>query len=516
MFLRGRVSGVHPDWRDRLSWGLQSTFLAEETMNVSDLTLSNLDEFFPPDFTQEQLAKAKTAFLKELSLTCHKFYGGKVSTMPKAGIYGFNWFNVWYTPGVASVSTAIRDNHDASFELSNRGNFVAVVTDSTRVLGDGDCSPSGGLGVMEGKAFLLKYLGGVDAVALCVNSYNKAGKHDPDKIIDFVKMVEPSFGAINLEDISQPNCYKVLDTLREECDIPVWHDDAQGTGSVTLAGLINALRVVGKEISKVRIVLYGAGASNTTIARLIIAAGGDPDKMVMFDTKGSLHKGRDDVKGDKAFYRKWELCEATNPGRIDTIEKAMDGADVLIALSKPGPDEVKPAWIRKMGSKPIVFACANPVPEIYPYAAKEAGAYIVATGRGDFPNQVNNSMGFPGILKGALVVRARKITDEMAIAAAYSIANFAEKKGIHPDYIMPTMDETDLFAQEAADVAMMAIKNGVARRVMDHKTVFEKTLQDIREARAAMDLLMKNDFIKTPGIEMVEAAVKKAVELVKK
>ncbi|MBP1607242.1 MAG: malate dehydrogenase (oxaloacetate-decarboxylating), partial [Acidobacteria bacterium] len=297
-------------------------------MKTPDLTLSNLDTLFPADFTQEQLAKAKTVFLKELARTCHRFYGGKIVTMPKAGIYGFNWFNVWYTPGVSIVSTSIRDNPDVSFELSNRGNLVAVVSDSTRVLGDGDCTPSGGLGVMEGKAFLMKYLGGVDGVALCVNSYNKDGKHDPDKIIDFVKMAEPSFGAINLEDISQPNCYKVLDTLREECEIPVWHDDAQGTGSVTLAGLINALRVVGKELNQVRIVFYGAGASNTTIARLILMAGGDPEKMVMFDTKGSLHKGRDDVKADKAFYRKWELCEQTNPGRIDTIEKAMTGADV--------------------------------------------------------------------------------------------------------------------------------------------------------------------------------------------
>jgi malate dehydrogenase (oxaloacetate-decarboxylating) len=485
-------------------------------MNMPDLTLSNLDKLFPADFTQEQLAKAKTVFLKELARTSHRFYGGKIMTMPKAGIYGFNWFNVWYTPGVSIVSTSIRDNPDVSFELSNRGNLVAVVSDSTRVLGDGDCTPSGGLGVMEGKAFLMKYLGGVDGVALCVNSYNKDGKHDPDKIIEFVKMVEPSFGAINLEDISQPNCYKVLDTLREECEIPVWHDDAQGTGSVTLAGLINALRVVGKELSQVAIVLYGAGASNTTIARLILMAGGNPEKMVVFDTKGSLHKGRDDIKADKAFYRKWELCEQTNPDRIGSIEKAMTGADVLIALSKPGPDTVKPDWIRRMGKKPIVFACANPVPEIYPYAAKEAGAHIVATGRGDFPNQVNNSLGFPGILKGALLVRARKITDEMAIAAAYSVANFAEKKGIHPEYIMPTMDETDVFAQEAADVAMTAIKNGVARRELDRTTVYNKTLADIHEARAAIDVLMKNDFIKAPAIEMLETAVLKAVEAVKK
>lgn len=479
-----------------------------------DLSLSNLDESFPEDFSQEQLAKAKTVFLKELARSTHQFYGGKMMSVPKAGIYGFNWFNVWYTPGVSAVSTTIRDDNDTSFELSNRDNFVAVVSDSTRVLGDGDCTPPGGLGVMEGKAFLMKYLGGVDAVALCVDSYNGNGEHDPDKIIDFVKMLQPSFGAVNLEDISQPNCYKVLDTLREACDIPVWHDDAQGTGCVTLAGLINALRIVGKEIDKVKIVFYGAGASNTTIARLIIQAGGDPEKIMMFDSKGGLHKGREDLKADRRFYRKWELCEQTNPKLIEEIEVGMKDADVLIALSKPGPDVVKPSWIQAMGTKPIVFACANPVPEIYPYAAREAGAYIVATGRGDFPNQVNNSLGFPGILKGALTVRARKVTDRMAIKAAYAVANFAEKRGINPDYIMPTMNETEVFAYEAADVAMEAIKNGVARIEHDWQTVYDKTLKGIMDARETMDLLMKNGFIKEPNIELLEEAVQKAVDAV--
>lgn len=484
-------------------------------MKKPDLKLSNLNELFPDNFTQEQLAKAKTIFLKELALLIHRFYGGKIITVPKAGIYGFNWFNVYYTPGVSKISTTIRDDNDTSFELSNRGNLVAVVSDSTRVLGDGDCTPPGGLGVMEGKAFLMKYLGGVDAVALCINTRDAKGESDPDKIIDFVKMAEPSFGAVNLEDISQPSCYKVLDTLRESCDIPVWHDDAQGTGCVTVAGLINALRVVGKEIGKIKIVMYGAGASNTTIARLTIMAGADPENIILFDTKGSLHKGRDDVKADPAFYRKWELCEQTNPKRITDIMEAMKDADVLIALSKPGPDTVKPEWIRQMGTKPIVFVCANPVPEIYPYAAKEAGAYIVATGRGDFPNQVNNSMGFPGILKGALMVRARKITDEMAIAAAYSLANAAQNKGIHPDYIMPTMEETEVFASEAADVAMEAIKNGVARKTLTRDEVYQKTLHDILEARKILDILMTNNIVRTPDLVLLEKAVQTAIDSVK-
>ncbi|MCD6117504.1 NADP-dependent malic enzyme [bacterium] len=480
-----------------------------------DMSISNIDSLFPSGFTQEQIAKGKTVFLKELSLRAHKFYGGKMMTIPKAGIFGFNWFNVWYTPGVSKVSTIIRDDNDMSFPLSNRSNFVAVVSDSTRVLGDGNCTPPGGLGVMEGKAYLMKYLGSVDGVALCVDSCNGKGEHDPQKIIDFVKMLQPSFGAVNLEDISQPNCYKVLDTLREECNIPVWHDDAQGTGCVTLAGLINALRIVKKDIGKARIVFYGAGAANTTIARLIIAAGGNPQNMILFDSKGSLHKGRSDIEADKRFYRKWELCQRTNPDKITTILEAVKGADVLIAVSRPGPDVVKKEWIKNMGDKPIVFACANPVPEIYPYAAKEAGAYIVATGRGDFPNQVNNSLGFPGILKGALTVRAKKITDNMAIAAAYAIANFAEKKGLSPDYIMPTMDETEVFAHEAADVAMQAIKDGVARIGMDRETVFNNTLKDIQETRAMIDMLMKEKFIKTPDISMLEEALNTAIDAVK-
>ncbi|MFP4023875.1 MAG: NADP-dependent malic enzyme [Thiohalospira sp.] len=484
-------------------------------MSKIDLSLKNLEELFPADFSQEQIAKAKTLFLKQLALLSHKFYGGKIQTLPKAGIYGFNWFNVYYTPGVSKISTTIRDNNDASFELSNRGNMVAVVSDSTRVLGDGDCTPPGGLGVMEGKAYLMKYLAGVDAVALCVDSYNKKGEHDPDKIIDFVKMLQPSFGAVNLEDISQPNCYKVLDTLREECDIPVWHDDAQGTGSVTVAGLVNALRIVDKELKDVKIVLYGAGASNATIARLILQAGADPENMILFDSKGGLHKDRSDIEKDTRFYRKWELCQQTNPKKIDDPEEALKGADVLIALSKPGPGVVKPEWIKGMGTKPIVFACANPVPEIYPYAAKEAGAYIVATGRGDFPNQVNNSLGFPGILKGALLVRARKITDEMAVKAAYSMANYAEKNGINPDYIMPKMDETEMFAYESADVAMEAIKNGVARTKLSWDDVFKKTMDDIKQTRSTIDMMMQHDFIQQPDMKLLEEALKFAVDQVK-
>ncbi len=483
-------------------------------MKEFDLTLNNLGDLFPDDFSEEQIAKAKTIFLKELAYRMHKFYRGKMMTVPKAGLYGFNWFNVWYTPGVSRVSTTIRDNNEAAYELTNKGNLIAVVSDSTRVLGDGNCTPPGGLGVMEGKAFLMKYLGGIDAVALCINNRDADGNPDPDKIIDFVKMAEPSFGGINLEDISQPNCFKVLDTLRKECSIPVWHDDAQGTGCVTLAGLLGALEVVGKKLEDVRIVFIGAGASNTTIARLIITAGGDPEKMVMFDSSGSLSADREDIRADKRFYRKWELCQATNPEKFRTHAEAIKGADALIAVSRPGPGLIPKEWIRSMARDPIVFACANPVPEIYPYEAKEAGATIVATGRGDFPNQVNNSLGFPGILKGALLVRARAITDGMAVAAARSLANFAGRRGFTPDYIIPTMDEADVFPEEAADVAMQAIKDGVARRVITREQAVNEARADIMEARKLVHSLMEQGFIKEPPAELIRESVKLAIDSV--
>ncbi|HOT90138.1 MAG TPA: NADP-dependent malic enzyme [Anaerolineae bacterium] len=480
-------------------------------MTELHLTLDNLDDILSGQLTEEKIARAKTLFLKRLAEQAHRFYRGKMQTVPKAGVFGFNWFNVWYTPGVSQISTTIRDDNDASYELSNRGNYVAVVSDSTRVLGDGDCTPPGGLGVMEGKSFLMKYLGGIDATALCIDSRDAQGQHSADKIIDFVKMVQPSFGAINLEDISQPNCFKVLDTLRAECDIPVWHDDAQGTACVTLAGLINALKLADKPISEAKMVFLGAGASNTTIVRIIIEAGGNPDNIVVFDSRGGLHRDRKDIQADTRFYRKWEICEQTNPRLIADFDDAMKGADVLIAASTPGPGVVKPESVRLMAPKSIVFACANPVPEIYPYAAKEAGAYIVATGRGDFPNQVNNSLGFPGILKGALLVRARGISDGMTIAAARSLATFAEQRGIDPENITARMDEPDVFPHEAADVAMQAVAEGLARITLTREEAFAQAAHDITQARAMIEHLIATGFIQKPPQAMLQEALEWAI-----
>lgn len=481
-------------------------------MEPLKLDLSNLSEVFPDEFTPEQRAEAQTLFLKKLSEDAHRFYRGKIQILPRAGVYGFNWFGVWYTPGVSRISTTIRDDQDASLHLTCRGNMVAVVSDSTRVLGDGDCTPPGGMGVMEGKAFLMKFLGGVDAVPLCMDSRGADGRPDARRIIDFVKMVQPSFGAINLEDISQPNCFQVLDELREACDIPVWHDDAQGTACVTLAGSLNALKLAGKKLSEARIVMLGAGASMTTIARLLMADGADPAKLVLFDSRGSLHAGRTDIAADARYYRKWELCQSTNPQRFASEAEAIAGADVLLGASTPGPDTIKPAWIRSMADRAIVFACANPVPEIYPHAAKAAGAFIVGTGRGDFPNQVNNSVCFPGILKGALLVRARKITDAMAIRAAHSLADFAERKpDFGPEHVMPTMDDVEVFAHTAADVAMQAISDGVARVPLSRDEVFAAALSDIHQARDLFQMTMAQGFIPEPPLALLEQALAWAV-----
>ena len=471
-------------------------------------TLENLDDSFPKSFTKEQIAKAKTMYYKELAIEMHKFYQGKMQTLPKAGIWGFNWFNVWYTPGVSSVSTSIRDDTNASFELSNRGNLVAVVSDSTRVLGDGDCSPSGGLGVMEGKALLMKYLADVDAVALCIDNRDSTGEADPQKIIDFVKMVSPSFGAINLEDISHPNCYKVLDELRETCNIPVWHDDAQGTACVILAGIFNSLKLVKKRLEDCKIVLLGAGASNTTVSRFLFLSGADPKKTILFNSKGGLHKNRDDIKSEKRYYQQWELCENTNPDCINDISIAMKGADILIALSTPGPDIVKPEWIKSMNKKSIVFVCANPIPEIYPYAAKEAGAFIVATGRGDFPNQVNNSLGFPGILKGTLLTRAKKITDNMAIAAAKALADFLSADYLSPEYILPLMTDSEVYAHVSEAVAQQAIKERVHRINFLPGEVREIALKQILATRSLIEKIE----IPEPPLDLLQNVLERVID----
>jgi malate dehydrogenase (oxaloacetate-decarboxylating) len=368
---------------------------------------------------------------------------------------------------------------------------VAVVSDGTRVLGLGDIGPKAGLPVMEGKALLYKYLGGVDAWPIMLDT------KDPDKIIETVLMLQPGFGGVNLEDLSQPKCFRILDTLRARAEIPVWHDDQQGTATVTLAGLINALKIVGKKLEQARIVFVGSGASNVACSRLIFASGATPGLCLMVDSKGILHKGRSDLELRRAeFVDKWKLCQTTNlEGRMGGIPEALVGADVVIALATPGPNVLRKEWVRSMAQDAIVFACANPIPEIWPWDAREAGAAVVATGRSDFPNQVNNSLGFPGIFRGALDVRAKTITDEMCLAAAHALADMAAERGLTADYILPTMDEWEVFPREAAAVAVKAVEQGLARVTTTYDQAFENAARMIRRARELTKTMMEEGFI---------------------
>jgi len=442
-----------------------------------------------PVSTEELLAKAKKPAADAMRL--HPFYRGKVQTALRCRVRDFDDFAIWYTPGVAAPCRAIEKDPELVYEYTSKWNTVAVISDGTRVLGLGDIGPKAGLPVMEGKALLYKYLGGVDAVPIMLNT------KDPDKIIDTVLMLQPAFGGVNLEDIAQPKCFRILDTLRDQAEIPIWHDDQQGTASVTLAGLINALKVVGKKIENARIAFIGAGASNVACARLIFAYGAEPANCVMVDSKGILGKHRKDIFDRRRDYiQKWRMCQVTNRAELQgDMPEAIAGADVVIALSQPGPGTIKPEWIKKMAKHGIVLAMANPIPEIWPWEAKEAGAAVVATGRSDFPNQVNNSLGFPGIFRGTLDVRARTITDEMAIAAAEALAGMAENKGLDDEHILPTMDDWEVFPHEAAAVAMKAIEQGIARIQTTYDEELERASEMIRSARSMTKLLMDEGFI---------------------
>jgi malate dehydrogenase (oxaloacetate-decarboxylating) len=405
-------------------------------------------------------------------------------------VRSFNDFAIWYTPGVAAPCRAIAEDPEKVYEYTNKWNTVAVVSDGTRVLGLGDIGPKAGLPVMEGKALLYKYLGGVDAVPIMLDT------KDPDQIISTVLMLQPGFGGVNLEDISQPKCFYILDTLREKAEIPVWHDDQQGTATVTLAALINALKVVGKEMSEVSIAFIGSGASNVAVSRLIFGWGVDPGKCFMVDSKGILGTHRKDLELRKAEYvDKWKLCQITNmEGRQGGIPEAMEGVDVVIALSRSGPGVLLANWVARMNTDAILFACANPVPEIWPWEAKEAGARIVATGRSDFPNQVNNSLGFPGIFRGTLDVRAHTITDEMCFAAAKALANHVGEN-LDEEHILPNMDDWEVFPREAAAVAMKAQEQGIARVQKSYDELFENAMNIIGRSRELTQMMMKEDFI---------------------
>jgi len=437
--------------------------------------------------TKEQLLE-KSKKPSADALKMHPFYKGKIMSTLKCGVRSFDDFSIWYTPGVAAACRDIEAHPEKVFEHTNKANMIAVVSDGTRVLGLGDIGPEAAIPVMEGKAILFKYLGGVDAWPITLDT------KDPDEIIKTVKLISPCFGGINLEDFSQPKCFYILDTLRKESKIPVWHDDQQGTAAVTLAGLINAFKIVGKNFKKGRIVLIGSGAANIATARVLLAYGVDPAKIIMVDSKGTLHKGRTDITKD--YKEKLRFCQITNQEQLKgNIAEAMEGADAVVALAKSGPDVIKKEWVKKMAKDAIIFACANPIPEIYPWEAEEGGAKVIATGRSDFPNQVNNSLCFPAIFRGTLDVMATTITDEMCIESAMELAKCAEDKGLKTNYLLPTMDEWEIFPRQAVAVALKAIEQKVARVNLSKEKLFEIASDKIRRARMETQVLMEKGVI---------------------
>ncbi len=435
----------------------------------------------------ERLTKAQQH--SETALRLHPFYKGKIQVIPKCPIRSPADFAIWYTPGVAAPCRAIAASPDLVYEHTNKANCIAIVSDGTRVLGLGDIGPEAGLPVMEGKALLFKYLGGVDAVPLCL------GTKDPSELVRVVKILEPNFGGINLEDIAQPKCFRILDALRKELQIPVWHDDQQGSATVLLAALENALAVVGKQIQDIRIAMIGMGAANVATYRLLKTYGVNPGQIVACDSTGVLSKARKDIDATQSEYTdKWNVCLETNgEGVMGGIADALHGADVCIAFSRG--NLIKPTWISEMRKDAIVFACANPVPEIWPWEAKEAGASIVATGRSDFPNQVNNSLVFPGLFRGALDVRATSITDEMALAAARELAEFARARGIHHEDILPRMEEWEVYPRLAVAAGMKAQQQGVAKLQKDSVQLHLMATAIIKNARDATALLSKHGLI---------------------
>ena len=386
----------------------------------------------------------------EESLKKHYEWNGKLEVIPRAPLETREDLSLCYTPGVAQPCLEIQKDVNKSYELTRRSNLVAVVTDGTAVLGLGDIGPEAGMPVMEGKCVLFKAFGDVDAFPLCVKS------KDVDEIVKTVQLISGSFGGVNLEDISAPRCFEIEKRLKEVCDIPIFHDDQHGTAVVTLAAMINALKIVGKDISEIKVVTSGAGAAGTAIIKLLISMG--LKNVIMCDRQGAIYKGREGMNAHKS-----EIAEITNSScEKGSLADVIKGADVFIGVSSPGC--VTKEMVKSMAEKPILFPMANPTPEIMPEEAIEAGAAVVGTGRNEFPNQINNVLAFPGIFRGALDVRASDINDEMKIAAAKAIASFVTDDKLSPDYIIPSALDKTVAQAVAKAVAEAAVKTGVARK----------------------------------------------------
>ena len=383
------------------------------------------------------------------SLKLHYELKGKLEITPRAKVDSKEALSLAYTPGVAEPCLVIQKDVEKSYELTRRWNTVAVVTDGTAVLGLGDIGPEAGMPVMEGKCVLFKAFGDVDAIPLCVRT------KDVEEIVKTVSLLAGSFGGVNLEDISAPRCFEIEKRLKEVCDIPIFHDDQHGTAVVTLAGLINALKLTGKKIEEVKIVTSGAGAAGIAIIKLLLSMGAK--HVIMTDREGAIYKGRENLNPIKM-----EMAEITNLSmEKGSLSDVIKNADVFIGVSAPGT--LSKEMVKSMAEKPIIFACANPIPEIFPEDAKEAGASVVSTGRSDFPNQINNGLCFPGIFRGALDVRAKDINDEMKVAAAYAIAELVSDQELNAEYILPAAFDERVKDAVAKAVAEAAKKSGVAR-----------------------------------------------------
>lgn len=385
------------------------------------------------------------------SLKLHYDWQGKIEVTLRAPLETADDLSLAYTPGVAQPCLEIQKDVSKSYDLTRRGNLVAVITDGTAVLGLGDIGPEAGMPVMEGKCALFKRFGNVDAIPLCVRSKNV------DEIVETVRLIAGSFGGVNLEDISAPRCFEIERRLKECCDIPIFHDDQHGTAVVTLAAMLNALKLVGKDIHDIRVVTSGAGAAGLAIIRLLIAMGLDPHHVILCDRHGAIYEGRDDLNPQKE-----EMAKITNSGhKAGTLAEMLVDADVFIGVS--APHCVTPEMVKSMAKDPIIFAMANPTPEIMPDEALAAGAAVMGTGRSDFPNQINNVLAFPGIFRGALDVRASDINDAMKIAAARAIADFVTPEKLSAEYIIPSPLEEGVSAAVAKAVAQAAKDTGVAR-----------------------------------------------------
>ncbi|MCR4589137.1 MAG: NADP-dependent malic enzyme [Lachnospiraceae bacterium] len=385
----------------------------------------------------------------EESLKKHYEWNGKIEVVTRCKIENREDLSLAYTPGVAQPCLEIQKDVNKSYELTRRSNLVAVITDGTAVLGLGDIGPEAGMPVMEGKCALFKAFGDVDAIPLCVKSKNV------DEIVQTVQLISGSFGGVNLEDISAPRCFEIERRLKECCDIPIFHDDQHGTAVVVLAAMFNALKVVGKKIDEIQVVTSGAGAAGIAIIKLLIALG--LKNVIMCDRQGAIYEGRENLNTEKI-----EMAKITNRDKkAGTLEEVLKGADVFIGVSAPGC--VTEEMVKSMAKDPIIFAMANPTPEIMPDLAKAAGAAVVGTGRSDFPNQINNVLAFPGIFRGALDVRASDINDEMKIAAAKAIAGYVKEEELSADYIIPSALDKTVAGAVAKAVAEAARKTGVAR-----------------------------------------------------